>query len=305
MFELNTFDKKFNSSEWQDVARAICAENNIAFGRLERAGGTDHVVFFVGDDLILKIYRPSRNSFIKELNALRQISDRSKFKTPTIICDGKFDGFDFLVMTRVNGDELSRPNFYKLKRSVQIAILSDISFGLKQLHDIPIENGSNWQQFVENNLETFIERQIVAGVNSRIISQLPKYIEESFGLIPFDPTVFLHGDIHLGNLRFDHSNGFPVVSGLFDLADSLVGWHEYDLLAICVLIIQGERELQREFLRAYGYRDKELNDEMRRRLMMLTMLYETSDLRRYAQRLRPDAVTLDLYELEKEIWSFV
>jgi hypothetical protein len=92
---------------------------------------------------------------------------------------------------------------------------------------------------------------------------------------------------------------------LFDFADSRVGWHEYDILAICVLMIQGERELQREFFRAYGCADADMNEEMRRRLMMLTMLYETSDLRRYALRLRPDAVDLDIYELEKAIWAFV
>ncbi|MBK6723886.1 MAG: hypothetical protein IPG58_11680 [Acidobacteria bacterium] len=71
------------------------------------------------------------------------------------------------------------------------------------------------------------------------------------------------------------------------------------------MILQGEGELQREFFRAYGYADNEMDEEMRRRLMTLTMLYETADLRRYALRLRPDAVDLDLYELEKAIWAFV
>ena len=92
---------------------------------------------------------------------------------------------------------------------------------------------------------------------------------------------------------------------MFDLADSRRGYFEYDLLAIGVLILQGEKELQREFLLAYGYSEHELDEAMRRRLMMLTMLYETSDLRRYAQRLRPDAVELGLDELERAIWSFV
>ena len=52
-------------------------------------------------------------------------------------------------------------------------------------------------------------------------------------------------------------------------------------------------------------RDEFQSEAMGRRLMMLTMLYETSDLRRYAQRLRPDAVDLNLDELEKAIWRFV
>ena len=70
-------------------------------------------------------------------------------------------------------------------------------------------------------------------------------------------------------------------------------------------MIQGQGRLQREFFRYYGYADSEINDELRRRrLMTLTMLYEWSDLRRYAIRLRPEAVNYSLSELERAIWSF-
>jgi hypothetical protein len=69
-------------------------------------------------------------------------------------------------------------------------------------------------------------------------------------------------------------------------------------------MIQGQGNLQREFFKAYGYAENDLNEEMRRRLMMLTMLYETADLRRYAMRLKPEAVEFSLDELERGIWSF-
>lgn len=164
---------------------------------------------------------------------------------------------------------------------------------------------NDWAEFVADRAETFIERQIAREVNPKIIEQLPKYIEDSLSLVPRKPVVFLHGDVHLGNILFDKLGPLPEIAGLFDWADSRVGWHEYDMLAVGVLILQGERELQREFFRAYGYADADLTVEMRRRMMMLMMLYETADLRRYAMRLHPDAVELDLYQLEKAIWSFV
>lgn len=95
------------------------------------------------------------------------------------------------------------------------------------------------------------------------------------------------------------------ISGIFDFAESLKGFHEYEFVAIGVLMIQGQGDLQREFFRAYGYRDDEVNVEMRRRLMMLTILYEYSSLRRYAERLGPGSEKLSLEELEKAIWNFV
>lgn len=303
MSGLTDFESNYRAPEWFDAARAICEENGIADCELERAGGTDHVVFFVGEDLVLKVYRPERNCFERERRSLEFASGLTQFQTPKIVLSGKRDGLDHLLMTRIHGREMTRPEFLDRARDEQIAIVSQLATGLKRLHEHPPDGFvQDWAGFVEERASTFIERQIGHGVNSKIIEQLPRYIADSLPLIPLEPSVFLHGDVHFGNLRFD---GKASVSGLFDFADSRVGWHEYDLLAIGVLILQGEGELQREFFRAYGYADNEMDEEMRRRLMMLTMLYETANLRRYALRLRQDAVHLDLYELEKAIWTFV
>ncbi len=70
-------------------------------------------------------------------------------------------------------------------------------------------------------------------------------------------------------------------------------------------MIQGQGDLQREFFRAFGYADSEIDETLRRRLMLLTCFYEWSDLRRYAVRLRPEAVNYSLEKLEKAIWNFV
>ncbi len=306
MPEIADFETNFLSPEWTSIAESILETQGYVPGDLLRAGGTDHIVFFFGDELVLKIYRPERKCFERERRALEFALGRTPFLTPEIIGVGEFEGLDYLIMTRIRGDEMTRPQFYSLDRKHQISIVTELALGLTALHEHPpIGFEDDWSSFVDERAATFIDRQIAHGVNVRIIDQLPEYIAESLPLVPRTPTVFMHADVHFGNLRFGRKDGAPVVSGLFDFADSRIGWHEYDVLAIGVLIIQGERDLQREFFRAYGYSDADMNEEMRRRLMMLTMLYETSDLRRYATRLRPDAVDLDLYQLEKAIWSFV
>ena len=157
----------------------------------------------------------------------------------------------------------------------------------------------------KNRAETFVKRQIAHGVNQKIIKALPAFIEENLKLVPVDsPTVFMHSDVHFGNLRVINSNENLEITGLFDFADSRRGFYEYDFLAVGLLIMQGQREIQREFFKAYGYAENDLDETMRKRLMMLTMLYETADLRRYAKRLKPEAVEFSLEKLEKEIWSF-
>jgi hypothetical protein len=67
---------------------------------------------------------------------------------------------------------------------------------------------------------------------------------------------------------------------------------------------QGKSEEQRAMLLAYGYGQSELDSTLRARLMLLTVLYECSDLRKYAKRLMPEAVNLTLDELERAIWAF-
>jgi hypothetical protein len=69
-------------------------------------------------------------------------------------------------------------------------------------------------------------------------------------------------------------------------------------------MMQGNCELQRTFLLAYGYKESQLDMNLRARLMLLTVLYECSNLRKYAMRLVPEAVNFTLDELEAAIWTF-
>jgi aminoglycoside phosphotransferase (APT) family kinase protein len=209
-------------------------------------------------------------------------------------------------MTQLSGSLMMREDWLLLSEKEQTAFVCKLATGLKQIHELDATSFvSDWAEFVEDRAETFIKRQISHGVNEKIIKVLPEFIEENLKLIPKHcPPVFMHSDVHFGNILISKTNGEWQISGLFDFADSRCGFHEYDFLAVGLLINQGQGKLQREFFKAYGYAEHELDETFRKRLMMLTMLYETSDLRRYALRLKPEAVEYTLDELEKGIWSF-
>lgn len=300
------FDEHFQSEIWLDAAKEICRRHRIAFEQIKRANSSDHVVYFIDDKLMLKIYRPFRRCFERETEAINFVSRKTGFRTPEIVATGEFENLKYVFMTQLSGAALTRKDWLELPEFEQLKFISKLAVGLKQIHELDAKSFEcDWAQFVENRVSTFIERQIAHGVNSQIIESLPAFIEENLKLVPTDaPPVFMHGDVHFGNLRLQKLNGEWFVSGLFDFADSRVGFYEYEFLAVGVLMIQGQRDVQREFLKSYGYAEHELDETMRRRLMMLTMLYETADLRRYAMRLKPEAVDFTLNELEKGIWSF-
>ncbi len=302
------FDEYHQSEIWLDAAKKICRSHRVSFNEIKRAGGSEHVVFFLDDALVLKIYHPFRKCFERELKGLEIVGGKTDFKIPEILYQGAFENFPYVLMTRVKGDLMTRADWLKIPEKTQIEFISKLAAGLKQIHALPAPDSveNNWAEFVKDRAETFIERQIAHGVNRKVLDALPAFIEENLKLVPTDEqTVFMHSDVHFGNLGIIKTDKSLEIMGLFDFADSRRGYFEYDFLAVCVLIIQGQGNLQREFFKAYGYAESELNEQMRRRLMMLTMLYETSNLRRYAMRLKPEAVDFSLDELEKGIWSFV
>jgi aminoglycoside phosphotransferase len=298
------FKADFTENIWLETAKLICRQQKISFTQLRRAEQGESVIFLVDEKYIVKIYNPLRKGFHREKTAL-EIA-RTSLKIPEIVASGRLGNYKYLVTTQLQGAQMTREIWLKLEEKEQITILGQLARGLKELH---ASNHSklafNWVNFIAHQTETCGERQKACQVNERVLAQIPQYLSDNLILLPVNVTeVFMHGDVHFGNLRLLKKHGKWQISGLFDFADSLKGFHEYEFLAVGLLMIQGQGNLQREFFRASGYPDAEINEELRKRLMLLTMFYECSDLRRYAIRLRPEAVGFSLLELEPAIWNF-
>jgi hygromycin-B 7''-O-kinase len=305
---LNDFSKYFRDDLWIDVAKQICAGHEMHCHEPRRSEHGENIVFLIDDDYVLKIYTPQRNGFKREKAALEFADGRIGIPIPEIAVEGEIEGFYYLIMTQLRGHPMTREEWLKLEQGEQVRLITSLAGALKELHshDAGGGIGFDWAEFLRIQVDYTVERQKGLGANPEWIASLPAFIEESLDLLPkVEEPVFLHGDVHFGNLRFGEVDGKLEITGLFDFADSLAGFHEYEFVAPGVLMVQGQGELQREMFRSYGYADKDIDETLRRRLMLLTVLYECSNLKKYALRLRPEAVDYTLDELEKAIWSFV
>lgn len=304
---LNDFDLTFNDHIWLEFAEHLLHLHHVRFSRLSRAEHGENIVVLVDDKFILKIYTPKKNGYNRERAALEFARGKTQLPLSRIQAHGAFEGYEYLITTRLPGRLMTRAEWLKLSRSAQVGLLTQLAYGLKELHSYDASDiHFDWNEFVRIQVDSVIERQRAEGGNPEWIESLPNYLETNLPLLPKQPpSVFMHGDVHFGNLRVSEDGERPIVSGLFDFADSLTGFYEYEFVAIGVLMIQGQGDLQREFFRAYGYADADINVELRRRLMLLTILYEHSSLRRYAERLGPGSEKLTLEELERSIWNFV
>lgn len=293
---------------WQKAASIICRRHNLSYTTLRRSAQGENVIFFVNDSYVVKIYMPFRDNYLREFAGLEFACSKLSIPIPQIVAAGEIEGFNYIVMTQLSGIQM-RDVWLNLEEKEQIEIVSHLAVEMRKLHShaAPLETAldRNWTEFIERQRQTTIERQKTCGANPEWLESLPRYLDSIPKLLPSDiKQVMLHGDIHPANVLLIQKNGHWQISGLFDFGDSLCGFHEYEFVAPVVLMVQGKRELQRAMLLAYGYKETELDFDLRSRLMLLTILYECSNLNKYALRLKPEAVNFTLAELESAIWTF-
>lgn len=271
---------------------------------------SENTIVFVDDRLVIKIFSSLRDGFAREKAALEFVDGKLEIAVPKIVYTGEIEGASYIVMTQLVGFA-AKDVWASLQTGDQREIVARLGAAFARLHSysvVPLSETAlnrDWHKFIERQAQHSVERQRQCGANPEWLESLPDYIAARLKLLPKNQLVMLHGDVHFGNLLLSEQSGRWQISGIFDFADSMCGFSEYDFAAPGVLMVQGNRELQRVLFSAYGYPDAQIDQNLRARLMLLTILYECSDLRRYALRLKPEAADFTLDELERAIWAFV
>ncbi len=307
--DINAYHQSFNDEVWKKAAAIICGRHSLPHTSLRRSPQGENIIIFIDDTFVIKIFAPARENYLRETAALEFTHGKLGIETPELICTGEIEGWSYLVMTQLAG-RASREVWESVSLRDRLEIVTRLGGAMRELHEseAPLWQSAlnrDWHGFVERQARLSVERQRACGANPEWLESLPAYLAARLELLQANhEQVFLHGDIHAGNLLLDERNGRWRITGLIDFGDSLCGFHEYEFVAPGVLMVQGSRELQRAMLLAYGYREAQLDLTLRARLMLLTVLYECSDLRKYALRLAPEAVHLTLDQLEAAIWTF-
>jgi len=302
------YRRQFNCDAWRQAAAMICARHGINHASLKRSAQGENIIFLVDDTYVVKIFAPFRENYLRETEALKFAQGRLGIRTPELIHTGEIEGWSYLVMTQLAG-HASREVWAEVGRRDRLEIISRLGVAMSELHAhaSPLRTAldRDWRGFVKRQASSSVERQRSCGASAAWLESLPAYIAARLPLLETNhKQVFLHGDIHAGNVLLAEEEGRWCIAGLIDFGDSLCGSKEYEFVAPGVLMVQGDAELQRALLLAYGYAESELDLDLRARLMLLTILYECSDLRKYALRLAPEATALTLDGLERAIWTF-
>src|SRR5207237_5976500 len=121
--------------------------------------------------------------------ALEFSSGKTPLPISQIIATGEIEGFEYLITDRLPGRQMLRPEWLGLSGPAQIGLLTQLAYGLKELHSHDAGGiHFDWNEFVEIQVESVMDRQRAAGGNPEWSESLPKYLETYLPLLPDRPS---------------------------------------------------------------------------------------------------------------------
>lgn len=286
---------------------AILASHHMS-GSVTRFSDGSLPVYAIGASHVLKLYppvfAPERET---EASVLSAVAGKLPIPTPRVEGIGEHSGWSYVLMSRLHGESLSTA-WPRLTADDRERLLADLGRALAALHALrepalDTIGPPDWAAFVAEQRATAVERQRAKGLEETWLAQLPAFLE-SVPLEAADPSVLLHTEVMREHLLVREVEGRWELSGLFDFEPAMRGAAEYELASVGVFVSSGDPQLLRTLLRAYGYRDDQLDEAFARRLLAYAIVHRYSNLRWYLERLPPlDAPTLDA--LARQGWGTI
>lgn len=304
---LDEFEKlKLNHQASEEMAKAIIQECQLPEAPLTHFSEGTNIVFGYGEDKVIKIYPPfHHDQFTSDLLVMKHLEGKLPVKTPTIECAGEFDGWPYIIMTKLPGT-LLETLWETLDHSNKIVIIRELGALIREVHSFSThgleEIDCHWEQFIENQIDHCVERHRSKDLPDSLVHQIPPYIESvKESLSQIKNPVILTGEYTPMNFLVKQVDGVWHIDGLIDFGDAMLGRAEYDLLGPGAFLIQGDKQLLREFLAAYGYSPSEL---LSHHLMALMLLHKYSNLNVQVRIEDWQNKVHSLQDLENLVWGF-
>lgn len=287
------------------AANAIVVRHQLPDATLSRFLGTN-LVFSYGNRVI-KIYPPvHQDQFQSDFLVMKHLHQKLSVKTPEIEFDGEVSGWPYLVMSKLDGT-LLEGLWETLPLDNKLIIIRELGALIREVHALPT-NGleaidSHWEQFLKKQIAQCVHRHRTTELSENLINEIPAYLE-SIQLPKITKSVLLTGEYTPMNFLVTQTAGVWHISGLIDFGDAMLGLPQYDLLGPVAFIIQGDKMLLREFLKAYGYSEAELTRELSQQMMALMLLHRHSRLNLQIRIEDWKSKISNLKELENLVFGF-
>jgi hygromycin-B 7''-O-kinase len=312
--ELNSFEefealKQTNPEILQNAAEEVIRRHNLPDKSLDLFVDGTNIVFAYGNDKVIKIFPPlHQQHFIHETLVLKHLKGKLSVETPIIEYEGEIDGWPYFVMTRLDGT-LLESLWDKLDHSNKLVIMRELGNLIREVHALPTTGleaiDCHWEKFLANQFKQCVDQHRATQLAESLIQQIPEYLAVIKPSLPkIQKPVLLTGEYTPMNLLVKQIDGVWHITGLIDFGDSMLGLPQYDLLGPGAFLIQGDKELLNEFLSAYGYSSKDMNESLSHQFTALMLLHRYSNLRIQIRIKDWKTKVKTLKDLENLVWGF-
>ena len=269
----------------------LCARHGLSALPVVRYDSGSMPVYAIGAGHVLKLFPPQEGSYASiEARTLNAVKGTLPIPTPRLLAHDRLDGWHCLLMTQLRGHRLVDvwPDLSLAQRD---RMADELGVAVAALHDVdtaPLADFTpRWEEFLCAQSEGAVERQRRRRLDPYWLERLPDFLQR--WMPPTDARrSLLHTELMREHLLAEAHGGGWRLSGLFDFEPAMVGAPEYDFASFGLFVACGDGRFLRRALRAYGYRDDELDAELQCRLMAYAMLHRYSNLRWYLERLPAD-----------------
>lgn len=293
----------------KDLARAIIHKHQLSKAELTLFSDGTNIVFSYGEDKVIKIFPPFHQSqFESERLVLKHLDGNLSIKTPTLEHEGEIFGWPYIIISKLEGTNLETL-WETMSHNNKVVILRELGALIQEVHALPTDGleaiDCHWSQFLEKQIANCVEQHQTKGLPEALLQQLPAYLDSIKEALPkIKKPVILTGEYTPMNFLVKQVDGMWHISGLIDFGDAMLGLPEYDLLGPGAFLIQGDKQLLREFLTAYGYLPNEMTDILSHQLMALMLLHQYSNLNIQVRIPNWKEKVGSLKELENLVWGF-
>lgn len=308
---IHTFEdyEKLKSHIEEELASVILHKHQLPEAALTLFSDGTNIVFSYGEDKVIKVFPPFHQSqFESEQLVLKHLDGNLSIKTPTLELEGEIFGWPYLIISKLEGTNLETL-WETMPHNNKVVILRELGELIREVHALPTDGleaiDCHWPQFLEKQIANCVEQHQTKELPEALLQQLPVYLDAIKEALPkIQKPVILTGEYTPMNFLVKQIDGVWHISGLIDFGDAMLGLPEYDLLGPGAFLIQGDKQLLREFLTSYGYLPNEMTEMLSHQLMALMLLHQYSNLNIQVRIPNWKEKVGNLKDLESLVWGF-
>ena len=239
-----------------------------------------------------------------EVAVLSSLEGRLSCRTPSVESSGEFEGWPYLVMSRLNGVALSDV-WGELDLEEKERLCVAIGESAAELHRVPVGSLADleprWDLFLQSQRRAASEKQRGHSLAEEWVEQIDPFLLNT--ALPERSDVILHTELMRQHFLVERGASGWSLTGLVDFEPAMIGQPEYDFASVGLFVTSGEQGLLGPLLRSYGYTTQQLDEEFQRRALCYTILHRYSCLPWYFRFMPMEgATTLD--QIAKRWWCY-